>query len=352
MKLGVGVIGCGFISQNAHIPSIILNERAELLAVSDVKSNLAAKVASRWRVPAWYGDYEKLLENEDIQAVFVLTDKHSHFPIVMDALKAGKHVFVEKPLATRYSDAIKIAQEAKNRSLVTFVGYMKRYDAGMRLAREKILAGGQPLFARASYFGGNWTFGEPQIRPLSSDEKVSPPTKSYPDLPPSMIPLYDDLLEQIHLVNAVRYFFGEPRFISARYGGGFLLSQLDAGYPISVEFGSVNLGEWTEEYAAYYKNSRVAVRAPPPLYRNTTASVSVKGTESEVVYSRVGFKWAFEEEVDSFISAVLESKPYLSGADDSAKDLDLAEKIVLSAARARIIGLRSRKPYRLRNVGA
>jgi len=334
MKLGVGVIGCGFISQSAHIPSIVRNERAQLLAVSDVKPNLAASVATRWHVPLWYADYHDLLENKDVEAIFILTDKHSHFPIAMDALSAGKHVFVEKPLATSYKDAVRVAEEAKKRSLIAFVGYMKRYDAGMRLAREKISSGGPPLYARATYFGGNWTFGEPQIKPLTSNEKVPQIVKSYPELPPSFIQLYDDLLEQIHLVNTVRYLFGEPRVVSAHRGGGFLVSHLDAGYMISLEFGSVNLGRWTEEYSAYYKDLEIAVEAPPPLYRNTTASVTLKGTDSDVVYPRVGFKWAFEEETESFISAIADSRPYLSGADDSAKDLDLAEKIIRSAASA------------------
>jgi len=334
MTLRVGVIGCGFMGQAVHIPSILSESRAELLAVSDIRPILAAGVAKRWHVPLWYADYHELLENQRVDAVYVLTDKFSHYQITMDALKAGKHVFVEKPLATKYEEAVEVAEEAKRRSLVVLVGYMKRYDAGVQLARDKISSAGPPVYARAAYLGGNWTFGDPQIRPLSTQEQVPPIPRSYPDIPGHLVALYDDLVEQIHSVNTVRYLFGEPKVISARFHSGVLLSHLDAGFPISLEFGWINTGRWTEEYAAYYKDSELIVDLPPPLYRNATASVTLRGASYDTVYARVGFKWAFERETESFVSAVLDSRPYPSGAQDAAKDLEIAEELVRAVSRS------------------
>ncbi len=333
-KLGIGVIGSGFMAQAVHIPSIIRTERASVVAISDLKVKLASSVAARWQIPKVYADYQDMLRSDEVQAVFVLTDKYSHYQVVMDALVAGKHVFVEKPLAMRYSDALKIAQEANRRNLVTFVGYMKRYDAGMNLAKEKILSFGKPSFARATYFGGNWTFGEPQIKPLTSDETVPQSQKSYPEIPPQAIRLYDDLVEQIHVINSVRYLFGEPKVLSSNLKAGFLCSSLDAGHLISLEFGSVNLGGWKEEYLALYRDSEILVRPPPPLYRNTTASVYINQGGIETNYPRVGFKWAFEAEVEAFLAAVIDGEPYVSGAEDSANDLKIAEDIAREAAQA------------------
>ena len=170
--------------------------------------------------------------------------------------------------------------------------------------------------------------GEPLVKPVTTDEKALPAPRLYPDIPSALIPLYDDLTEQIHVLNMVRYLFGEPKVVSSRFSKGILNSVLDAGYNISLEFGSVNLGTWTESYTACYKDSLVKIKAPPPLYRNTTASVCINQEGVYTSYPRVGFKWAFEAEVDAFLAAILQSSSYTSGAEDSAKDLRLAEDLV------------------------
>ncbi|MEM3745310.1 MAG: Gfo/Idh/MocA family oxidoreductase [Candidatus Bathyarchaeia archaeon] len=115
-KIGFGIIGCGGISNYFHIPELKAIEEAEVVAVADIKEERARLTAERFNIKFWYSDYMKLLERNDVDAVVVATPHPTHAKIAVDAINAGKHVIIQKPMCTNSKDAEAIVNASRKRS--------------------------------------------------------------------------------------------------------------------------------------------------------------------------------------------------------------------------------------------
>ncbi len=148
MVLNVGVIGVGMIGHD-HIRRLtkVLAE-ANVVAVSDVNAAQAKDVAAHLPDAKAYPTEEELIEAKEVSAVIVTSWGPTHATYVLAAIKAGKPVFCEKPLADTERDcsAIIDAEVAFGRRLVQ-VGFMRRFDSQYRAMKETILSGaiGAPL---------------------------------------------------------------------------------------------------------------------------------------------------------------------------------------------------------------
>lgn len=125
--LGTAVIGCGSIS-GVHLTALAKLELAELKAVVDVNESLAQKAAAEYGC-AYYTDYHEMLKRDDIQVVHLCTGHYQHAPMAVDALKAGKHVLTEKPMAENKAAAQTMLQAAKEHPEVQLgVIFQNRYN--------------------------------------------------------------------------------------------------------------------------------------------------------------------------------------------------------------------------------
>jgi predicted dehydrogenase len=117
-KIGVGIIGCGGIAVAKHIPSLLKDPRVEIRGIYeefDQKRALSAIEEFGLKVCTLYGSLEQMLAEDAIAVVHVCTPNNTHAKLSIQALKAGKHVMCEKPMATSTSDAIAM-NEASRRS--------------------------------------------------------------------------------------------------------------------------------------------------------------------------------------------------------------------------------------------
>ncbi len=145
-KLNVAVVGLGRIGRvHAEILFTRVDE-ARLVAVSDIIEDLARGVGEKYGVK-WYTDYDKLLEDSSVDAVFITTPTFLHKDMIIKALEAGKHVFTEKPMTVTSSEAREVLNAAKKAGRSLMVGYMRRFDAAYRRAKSEIESGkiGDPL---------------------------------------------------------------------------------------------------------------------------------------------------------------------------------------------------------------
>ena len=114
-KLRVGFIGVGDIT-DLHYPGYKDNPKAELYAICDVDEERLQKRASEWKVEKTYTDYRELLTDPNIEAVEVITPHHLHAEMGIAALKAGKHISMQKPMAVNIGECdelIKTAERSK-----------------------------------------------------------------------------------------------------------------------------------------------------------------------------------------------------------------------------------------------
>jgi predicted dehydrogenase len=149
-KVKVGVVGLG--NQGlAHVEALKGIGEAELVAVADVDLARAKKVAEEYGVPAAYGSARELCERGGVDAVVVATPDHLHFEPVMAALECGKHVLVEKPMATRLEEAERMAAEAGRRGAILMVNFENRFNPPFAHVKELLRRGelGSPLYMYA-----------------------------------------------------------------------------------------------------------------------------------------------------------------------------------------------------------
>lgn len=152
-KVRVGIIGCGGIARDKHIPALLKLENVELVGFHDVVVENAAKVAKNFGSDAAkvYPDYEKLLEDKSVDVVHVCTPNKTHAKICIDALEAGKHVMCEKPMATSTEDARKMLDASRRTGKKLSVSYQQRFRADSQYLHQLCQDGqlGEIYFAKA-----------------------------------------------------------------------------------------------------------------------------------------------------------------------------------------------------------
>jgi hypothetical protein len=136
-RVRVGVVGCGMVAQAEHLQNLLQLDRLfEIAALADPSRIVREAMAARYGVSSIHHDYQELLADGGIGAVLVAAPAAAHAEIVVAALDAGLHVFVEKPLCITLADADRILAARDRAGKVVQVGYMKRHDP----AWEQMLA--------------------------------------------------------------------------------------------------------------------------------------------------------------------------------------------------------------------
>ena len=151
-EVKVAIAGCGTIAMMKHLPAL-KNNNAVLAAVFDKNIDAATMAKEQFGTHETiiYDDYDEMLKDKKVDAVFVLTPNYLHAQMSINALDAGKHVMCEKPMATSYEDAKKmIAARDKSKKLLT-VGYQNRQRADSIYMKKECLDGvfGEIYFAKA-----------------------------------------------------------------------------------------------------------------------------------------------------------------------------------------------------------
>jgi predicted dehydrogenase/uncharacterized protein (DUF362 family) len=119
LGLKVGIVGCGRIATAVHMPSLRKIQGYNIVAACDLNQTQLEEVRKKFGVNETYDDYRHMIAKADIDAVFVCTPPQHHFQVAMDAIEQGKHVLVEKPLATTLKEAYAIKEAYETQCKVT-----------------------------------------------------------------------------------------------------------------------------------------------------------------------------------------------------------------------------------------
>ena len=138
----VAVIGCGRIANGSHLPALSRLEDVRIKYACDLIESKAALAKEKFpKIENVITDYKVALADSEVEAVFVLTPNYAHYTITMDALKAGKHVFCEKPITVNYPLSVEMAEEAKRQGKMLNIGVCNRYHLSVEKIHDMIAEG-------------------------------------------------------------------------------------------------------------------------------------------------------------------------------------------------------------------
>jgi predicted dehydrogenase len=149
-----GIIGCGDVTELKSGPAFNKVPNSKLVAVMRRNAALAEDYAKRHGVPKWYGNAAQLINDPEVNAVYIATPPSSHEEYALAAIAAGKPVYLEKPMTINYAQAANIALTANEKQVKLVVAHYRRaqpyFNKIKALLEEKTI--GEVRFARLSFF--------------------------------------------------------------------------------------------------------------------------------------------------------------------------------------------------------
>jgi len=136
-KQVIAVVGCGRIARLSHFPAFSRMDNVRVKYACDILIEKAEKMKEDFPIiENCILDYKEALADPEIDIVYVLTPNYLHYTITMDALRAGKHVFCEKPITVNYELSCEMAQEANKQGLMLNIGVCNRYNKSVEMLEE------------------------------------------------------------------------------------------------------------------------------------------------------------------------------------------------------------------------
>lgn len=292
-RVRVGVLGCGMIAQLMHLPYLSeLSDRFEVVAVCDLQADLAHRIAAQFDIPAVYDNFERMLDDGlELDAVLVLNS--DHYAPVKAALGRGLHTFTEKPLCHTIAEAEELVALSEDSGAKLMVGYMKRYDSGVRQALEEIRSTRNPRLAAMHVVvgpdHGNWII--PELRWI---DRPWNPEPSGPDdrtrrvreeLGTVATPLLSAYMEMFgvwsHDLNILRHAFpGFPVEIHTEVSGnGTSLSAIlrySNGLQCVFQGTSTRVHQFEESLTVWGEDRMVEVNISNPFLRHAPTTTRIR----------------------------------------------------------------------------
>lgn len=321
MKFKIGLIGCGKIAQVRHIPEYADNPNACLYGMFDLNQERANQLAEQHGCKV-YGTYEELLADPEIDAVSVCVANNAHAEISIAAMRAGKHVLCEKPMAVTLEECEEMVKTAKETGRYLMIGQNQRLAKAHAKAKQLIQEGaiGKVLTFR-TVFG----HGGPETWSVDPGKNVW-----FFDKNKAVMGAMADL--GIHKTDLIQYLLGEKvvetqamlATLDKKDGTGSLIGVDDNAICIyKMESGII--GTMTASWTYYGAEDNTTViygtKGIMRLYDDPVYSVQIIGANGEKIHYEVDQIQTNDNQtksgiIDLFVECLAEDKePEISGAD-------------------------------------
>ena len=287
----IGLIGTGMIAQVMHLPHLFeMPDRFEVTALCDLSPGTVQAVSARFGIRHTFTDYREMLDRADVDAVMVLTRDHAQ--PATDALRAGKHVFIEKPMCNNLDEADELLDAQAQSGRVAMLGHHKIYDPGYLVGRERIRQMQNPNLIRLHDVNGpNDLFLEHydivRVDDIDAHEKNRMNQLHQDSLqraigvqPEPIMRAYGKMLGLlIHDIYILDAAFGLPEQVVSTDiwdGGGAIVSILaysDSLRCVVDTAGVRNLRVFDESMTVYAPDSVVSIVFPSPFLKNAATVV-------------------------------------------------------------------------------
>ena len=316
-KLRIGIIGAGRIGK-LHAANLVNRvPDAEVAAISDVYLPAAEELAEKLGVKVATSDYHDILNNPEIDAIFLCSSTDTHSPISIEAAKAGKHIFCEKPIDHDLGKIEAVLEAVKEAGVKYQVGFNRRFDRNFKRVREVVASGG---------------VGDVQIVKVTSRDPAAPPL-SYVK---SSGGIFVDMT--IHDFDMVRYLSGSEVVEVSTFGACLVNPEIEKAGDvdtciINLRFANGALGVIDNSRQAVYGydqrvevfGSKGMIAAENETANNTTWYTAEGVTKEKPLWFFLErYNDAFIQEEADFVDACLTGKDTPVGSFDGLQPVKIA----------------------------
>jgi len=345
-RIRIGVVGCGEIAQLMHVPFLDELPEYEIAALCDLSRGTAQALAERYRVPQVYTSSDDLVADPHVDAIIICSFDHA--PVATAALKAGKHVLIEKPLAFTLAEGREVLAAATASGRVAMVGYMKLFDPGFERGLAAIADAGPARARHAQNFAGRLD----TYKALYDQVRVA-------DIPAGVLDLsrrevedriavqlgdragWSDLYIILLMLGAhdlavIRTAFGTPTRVAFAGSSGqdniVAVLEYPDGAPLTFKLGFGTAYDWWDEWVSVDTDTtqvRVNFSHPYIRYAPTTVDLheSRDGAESKALVVPTSDD-PFRRELRHFADAIKNGVPVTSTVEGGLRDVELAADMI------------------------
>lgn len=320
-RLRLGILGCGPISQIAHFDAARKARNIELAAICDLADDLRERMAALHHPGRTYREYAEMLADPAIDAVLIGVADQFHVPLARQAIQAGKHVLVEKPLGVTIEECEDLRREVAASHLTFQIGNNRRFDPGIAFARQFIQEEiGQLLSVKAWYWDSVYRYTmTDNLQPIPQTSTHARRPQGNPKADKRR---YFILTHASHLVDTARWLGGELTSVRAR-----LLERFGAYcWYVDVEFahgglGHIDLtipvrGDFEEGFQIQGEHGSVKGQVFLPWYHKTSV-VECFSTRDRQYRRPIGEDaYTYKLQLESFAEIILQGAPQLGATVD------------------------------------
>lgn len=347
----VGLIGLGEVSQLMHLPILADNrDLFEIAGVFDVSPSLTRHCAARYPGAKVYQTAEELVASADVDAVFILTPDQTHSHYLTMALKAGKHVFLEKPACLTIGEIDAAAPLAGASDRLLFVAYMRRYSPAFLRAKEMLPKTDDIRYVRVRDIICEGPFFIQQTRnifypnDLSAEFLAQSRAETTALLenvvgtnPPAGLSRAYQVLTGLssHSLSAMRELIGRPKRVIAAHqkqNGELIVALFDYGNFTAIYEALIdNVARFDARIEILSDTRQMRIGYDTPYIRNLPTSLEVielTGTDTQTTTYGPNYSDPFALELKAFHEHLMKGTKPKTTLADSREDLVLMSEIV------------------------
>lgn len=312
--LRVGVLGCGVICQAAHLIGSSKARNIHLQAICDVAEDLRNKMAGMYEPDSVYSDYAEMLKDPNVDAVIIGIGDQFHVPCAKQAVQAGKHVFLEKPMGVSIEECEELCKLAEEKGLLLQIGHMKRYDEGLQFAKKfKEEKMGKITTYKGWYCDsvGRYTLTDNVMPILYTSEAMKKPKGN----PKAELDRYYLLGHGSHLFDTALYFMGDIDKVTARY----VHHEKQHSWLIDCDFADGSIGnlnliiaiaqQWHEGSEIYGTGGTIFAKTYNPWeFHSSRVECYDRATDTSVIPAAYDGQF-YRRELEGFADSILNGKP-------------------------------------------
>ena len=315
----IGLLGCGAISQFAHVPALMRADGIAFSAICDGAPDLLHTMGARAGVSSLFTDYDEFLEKSDVDAVLIAVPDEFHLPLARQALEAGKHVLLEKPLGVNSEACAELSEAVRRSGKKLQVGCMKRYDPGISFAQTFIRERVGEIFSASGWYRDSMFRYDMQDailpRPVTSSRAIRPAV----DPKTSERRHYSLVTHGAHLFDTLRFLAGDVSTMSAsvvekanQYSWHGLV-HFESGALGHFELSVKVSGDYSEGYFVHGEHGSVEIRTFLPFYYQSSEVRAFDGRTQQWSAPLGSDSNPYKNQIEAFARAILDKPSHHSG---------------------------------------